>query len=808
MVALGAATISAGDGRTTIRQSTERAIIDWQGFDVGRDHTVTFDQPGRSSATLNRVAPTGRSVIQGAIEAPGTVIIQNNAGVIFTREARIDAGSLVATSQQVDAERFQRDGRLVIGGGEAADARVVNEGRITVGETGLAALVGGDVENAGAIVARQGSVLLASGRTTTIDLSGDGTLRFAVDGDAGTTVRGVRHSGTIDAADGRVVISAGAAARTLDAAINTTGAIRANSIAGDGGRIEIIGRGAGAVRIAGPVEATGSARGGDIAATGASVEIAPGARISAAGGGWRARAARRRLAGAGRPPPRGASDDGRRRAHRGRRGAGRGGEVVLWADGTTQVDGAISATGAAGGGRVETSGAFALGIGESADVALGTGGLWLLDPRDVILGGGANPASRREPQRPPAGAGAFTISATAIASTLNAGSDVTITTVQPAASHGRQHHGEQLPHVDRDGQPRASRGRLHHRERERPGDRDRRPEVRRRGRRLHRRRGRQPDRADDLRPARDLRRRNGPVPAAQRGLEQRAGLFRHRDGRRDRRHRDPRRGRNCQRALGPHRAARQRVRHHACSARNRPAGRQRGGQLRRSRDRRRRLHHHDRGPDQRPRRRGKRGAVIASGQAPLTLRAETQTWNGRVQAGDGTAGNLGGNVTVAGAVTAGVAPVFALAPDRSFTMEPAGPGGTASSYTSTVPLSVTTSGTGTIEIGGPVSASRVLLTSEERVGSRRGRGAVGLRHGGRAGRGGGAAVPQRRRAGAVSVTDPGARWLLYIDAFAGLSGSAPGPRASTSTAGPMPRTRRPRSRASAATASSTARRRC
>ncbi len=251
----GKAAISEGAARTVIRQRSNRAVIDWKGFDVGRGHEVVFDQPGKGSATLNRVGSARRSVIEGAIRAPGTVIIQNQAGVIFTETARIDAGGMVAASQDVDAGRFPRDGRLVIGGGERAGARVVNAGRITVGEAGLAALVGSDVENAGEIVARRGTVALASGERTTIDFAGDGLVRFAVEGEGSG---GVSNRGLIDVGDGRVVLSAGAAAGALDAAINTTGVIRAASATGDGGRVELVGRGAGKVRVAGEIDVSGA----------------------------------------------------------------------------------------------------------------------------------------------------------------------------------------------------------------------------------------------------------------------------------------------------------------------------------------------------------------------------------------------------------------------------------------------------------------------------------------------------------------------------------------------------------------------
>jgi filamentous hemagglutinin family protein len=434
-VVTGEAGISQSAKRSVISQKSKRAVIDWQGFDVGRDHTVVFDQPGRSAATLNRVTTPKPSTIRGAIEAPGTVIIQNGAGVIFTGSARVDTGGLVATSQSVDAARFQADGGLRIGGGEAAGARVLNEGRITIGEAGLAALVGGNVENAGAIIADRGTVLMASGAQTAIDFTGDGLVHIAVEGTAGGEAPGVRNSGLIDVGGGRVVLTAGGAAAALDAVINTSGVIRATSGHGNGGRIELTGSGGGTVRVAGTLDASGSAGGGSVDVTGARVTIEPSARVVARGG---TDGGAVRIGG-----DRGGIGPLRRADHltmaagasiAADGGSGRGGSAVLWSDGTTQVDGAISATGAAGGGFVETSGRFALGVGETARVTLGTGGAWLLDPRDVTIVNGNTNAVGPGVTTPPPGTMPYTISRNSIQSVLNAGSDVTISTAQPAST--------------------------------------------------------------------------------------------------------------------------------------------------------------------------------------------------------------------------------------------------------------------------------------------------------------------------------------------------------------------------------------
>ncbi len=62
-VVAGQATISKQGNTLNINQSTERAAIDWQTFDVSKNSTVNFVQPSASSIALNRVLGSEVSVI-------------------------------------------------------------------------------------------------------------------------------------------------------------------------------------------------------------------------------------------------------------------------------------------------------------------------------------------------------------------------------------------------------------------------------------------------------------------------------------------------------------------------------------------------------------------------------------------------------------------------------------------------------------------------------------------------------------------------------------------------------------------------
>ena len=98
------------------------------------------------------------------------------------RDSRIDAASFVATTTGISVGDAMA-GRLAFTRPPASStASIVNRGRITVKEGGLAALVAPGVVNDGVIRARLGKAVLAAGETFTLDLAGDRLVNFAVDG--------------------------------------------------------------------------------------------------------------------------------------------------------------------------------------------------------------------------------------------------------------------------------------------------------------------------------------------------------------------------------------------------------------------------------------------------------------------------------------------------------------------------------------------------------------------------------------------------------------------------------------------------
>ena len=99
------------NGRTvvTVEQTGERAILNWETFNVGRQTTVAFKQEA-SWAVLNRVNdPKARpSQIQGQIDAAGTVMVVNRNGIVFSGTSQVNTRNLVAAAVGMSDAQFRQ----------------------------------------------------------------------------------------------------------------------------------------------------------------------------------------------------------------------------------------------------------------------------------------------------------------------------------------------------------------------------------------------------------------------------------------------------------------------------------------------------------------------------------------------------------------------------------------------------------------------------------------------------------------------------------------------------------------------------
>ena len=359
----------------TVNQASQRAVINWNTFNVGSNASVNFVQPNAQAVTLNRVNDSNPSQIFGRISANGQVFLTNANGIYFSRTSSVDVGAFTATTHSITDDNFM-SGKYVFER-NGATGKIINEGNITAALGGYVALLAPEVQNAGVVVARAGTVAMAAGETITLNIDGLGGL-------AGITTTPsaiaslIENKLAVQAPDGQIILSSVALNKLQTGLIKNSGSLEANSLVNKGGKIYLEGdniildrnskieakgpKGGGTVLVGGDWQGSGTLR----QATKVTMDI--GATIDASG-----------------------TDNGD------------GGKVVLWsdlhnADSETQVNGIIKAEAGpngGNGGQIETSGHYLNvdNIKVSTNANGGKTGHWLLDPYDITIAHAPTPAT-------------------------------------------------------------------------------------------------------------------------------------------------------------------------------------------------------------------------------------------------------------------------------------------------------------------------------------------------------------------------------------------------------------------------------
>ena len=258
VVSAGEATIDQSQPDTTIiTQTSTSLVIDWATFNVSTSESVIFNQPSNTAAVLNRINDTSASQILGTIQANGQVFLTNPHGIVFGKTARVNVGSLFASTLVISNEEFLSGNYNFKRQGDLAGA-VINHGVISASSGGFVVLVGNRVENRGLIVAKMGHVQLSAAGAVTMDFHGDGLIQFQITDKVLSNPDGsdaaVLNTGTIKADGGKVVLSAKAASSIFTNVVNNTGVIHAGHVVKSGGVIHLLGEG-GTVRSSGTLHA-------------------------------------------------------------------------------------------------------------------------------------------------------------------------------------------------------------------------------------------------------------------------------------------------------------------------------------------------------------------------------------------------------------------------------------------------------------------------------------------------------------------------------------------------------------------------
>lgn len=255
----GAGIASSTATTMTIQQTQPRAVLNWQQFNLNPGERVVFDQQGNASwAALNQIWDANPSIIRGAIQAPGSVYLINQNGILFGGEAQINVGSLIASALNVNRDAFER-GLLSLPLGQAAFEwggtrqqfetsmiEIAPGARLETSTGGRVMLLAPKVMNNGSISTPEGQTILAAGSKVFLTAPLDTNLRgFLVEVDPlqrdenGNTidVSGLVTNGTL----GRIVAERGNVT-LASLAVNQMGRVTATTSVRVNGSVMLLAR--------------------------------------------------------------------------------------------------------------------------------------------------------------------------------------------------------------------------------------------------------------------------------------------------------------------------------------------------------------------------------------------------------------------------------------------------------------------------------------------------------------------------------------------------------------------------------------
>ncbi|MBF0347588.1 MAG: filamentous hemagglutinin N-terminal domain-containing protein, partial [Magnetococcales bacterium] len=380
----GATSIITNGPSMTIQQESDRAIIDWQRFNIQTGETLTIQQPSPGSWLLNRIQDNLPSQILGNLDANGHVFLVNPHGLHFGPGSVIDVGGLVASTHEIDDAKFLA-GHLEFHTSNPIDgASVENRGRITVDEGSIVTLSAPRVVNSGTIEAMNGSVVLAADPSFLLRLKDYPLLSVEVDQKTANIIARGSDAEKKNLAD-----------QALRQAMNIDGVEVAKGASIRGNRLYLHG-GSGVTSVNGTLDArpvNSSEKGGTIDVFGNAVSIREQAHLDASGKGGGVI----RVGGDYQGSNPAVSNAQTTQIMKGAKIAadalesGDGGRVILWSDQTTQHHGTVSAKGGkegGDGGFIEISGKKQLSVTGNSSTAAPKGrpGTTLFDPANLIIG--------------------------------------------------------------------------------------------------------------------------------------------------------------------------------------------------------------------------------------------------------------------------------------------------------------------------------------------------------------------------------------------------------------------------------------
>lgn len=271
-VVKGQGTWTVNGNAGVVDQTTQRAIYQWQSYNIGKDASVTYQFNQAGSSALNRVVGGDPTQILGQLTSTvpgangtrvtgGTVLLINPNGILFGQGAQVNTGGLIASTLNVDNDDYwsgftnsiqgevptyfvDADGAALYTD-DKSFVRVDAGAQITTASGGQVFLFAKNVENDGSITTPGGQTVLGAGSAAYLnDPSAEKLYASEVNKDV-PALRGllvemagdgrVLNTGTITTARGNTTL--------VGMAVNQNGRINATTSVTENGSVFLLARG-------------------------------------------------------------------------------------------------------------------------------------------------------------------------------------------------------------------------------------------------------------------------------------------------------------------------------------------------------------------------------------------------------------------------------------------------------------------------------------------------------------------------------------------------------------------------------------
>ncbi|MFZ2726341.1 MAG: filamentous hemagglutinin family protein [Methylococcaceae bacterium] len=247
LVSSGAATAQTAGNTMTIRQTSDKATLNWQSFNVGANNHVDFQQPSSSSIALNRINDANPSQILGEVSANGQVYLYNGNGFVFGENSVVNANTVIASTMNITDEALKNgitqqagadsdkpslgeDGVVVDG---SKKIEIQHGAKLHVGKDGLMVMAAPQISNKGSLSAdKYGQIILVASKDKVYLQATDKNSPFhglLVEVDKGGTVTN-EQVGEILARQGNITLEGFAVNQqgrvTATTSVNENGSIR------------------------------------------------------------------------------------------------------------------------------------------------------------------------------------------------------------------------------------------------------------------------------------------------------------------------------------------------------------------------------------------------------------------------------------------------------------------------------------------------------------------------------------------------------------------------------------------------------